>query len=65
MALFCAANLMAAYVAYRLWYALPEVITFNHELGMGMADELCSHAIVRELLEIIESTLFEALPNAW
>ena len=60
--------LMASYSQYRLWYGSPTVIRFVHELDMNMELPLGSAANVRDLLEmldVIESTRFEALPSSW
>lgn len=65
--LFRSAFLMAAYVKYHLWDVPPDVIACARELGMGMTEVLGSRTNVLELLEfleIIESSLFEAFPNA-
>ena len=64
----CSALLMTAYSQYRIWYLSPTVIRFARELGMNMEIPLGSTANVRELLEmldVIESTRFEALPSSW
>lgn len=64
----CAVPLVAVYAVYRLWHVPPDIIGFARNLVMNMSVALGSRAIVRkvlELMEVIESTRFEAFPNAW
>ena len=59
---------MAPYIEYRLWYASSTVIRFAREFIMSMAVPLGSAANIREqlqMLDVIESTLLEGLPNSW
>lgn len=64
----CAAVLMAAYAEYRLWWVPADIIMFARRLELDMAVPLGSYANVREVLEmlrVIETTRFEALPSTW
>lgn len=63
-----AAVLVAAYAECWLWYIPVDKISFTGELGMAMGVPLVSRANVREpldILEVIESTLFDLLPTGW
>lgn len=64
----CASLLIAAYEEYRLWYVPTDIISFARGLSMAMEVVLGSHSNVRkllEILEVIESTRFDTIPNAW
>lgn len=59
---------MAVYGEYRLLQVPTDIIAFSHEFGMKMRVALGSRASVRtllELLEIIESSRFQDLPDSW
>lgn len=64
----CVSLGFSAYEEYCLWYVPADIISFACVLGMAKAVALGSRAHVREVLEmldIIESTRFQDLPNTW
>lgn len=66
--LVCTALLFSTYYEYCLWNVWPDIIHFAHELGMAMRLPLGSRVTVHkvlEMLEIIDLTRFEDLPDVW
>jgi len=64
----CSGLLYDVYDTYRLWWVPPTVIAFARQLGYAMATALGSESNVDEVLElldVVEATRFDDLPDAW